>query len=109
MTLKTILWRTFSETDERYLDLFRVGYAAGVAVFLGLSVWAMASGQDWDPVDFGAGFGAVLLLGGAGVGIRGRLEDGPTNESPDGAASRVGKGHRVVVPSPLDVRSDAEK
>lgn len=101
MNLRTVLWRTFSEADERYLDLFRVGYAGGVLVFLALAIWAMATGQAWDPVAFGGGFGAVLLLGGAGVGIRGRLEDGPTNDA-DPNPKHAGKGHRVVVRPPFD-------
>lgn len=76
----SVLWRTFSEADERFLDVFRVGYALGVLSFLALSFYAVASGQAWDPVAFGAGFGTVLALGGAGVGLRGRLEDGPSND-----------------------------
>lgn len=74
-----VLWKSFAETDERYLDLFRVGYALGMLVFLGLQTYAVIwLDQAFDPVAFGAGFGALLFGSGIGVGVRGRLEDGPS-------------------------------
>lgn len=79
---KRAFWLTFSEADERYVDLFRVGYALGVFTFLGLALWAGFRAEAWDPVAFGTGFGAVLLLGGAGVGLRGKLEDGTPAQKP---------------------------
>lgn len=78
--LRKVLWLTFSETDHRFLDLFRVGYAIGLATFLTLSIASSIRGEVWDPVAFGTGLGGLLVLGGAGVGLRGRLEDGKTNE-----------------------------
>lgn len=81
--LKRALWLTFCEADERYLDLVRVGYATTLAVALGLAIWAVARGQEFDMVDFGTGVAIILFGGGAGIGIRGRLEDGPSNEKPE--------------------------
>lgn len=78
--VKRVLWLTFCEVDERYLDLFRVGYAIVLLTGLGLSVWSVANGEAFDPVAFGTGLGAILFGGGVGVGLRGRLEDGPSNK-----------------------------
>lgn len=80
MKIRRILWLTFCEADQKFLDLFRVGYALGLLTFLTLAVLAAARSEPWDPVAFGSGLGGLLVLGGAGVGLRGRLEDGKTNE-----------------------------
>lgn len=80
-----LLWLTFCESDERYLDLVRVGYAVTLAVALGLAVWAVARGEVFSMTDFGTGIAIILFGGGAGIGIRGRLEDGPTNKDPENA------------------------
>lgn len=80
LSLKEVIWRTFSEADERYLDLVRIGYAITLVTALGLATWAVFQGQTFSMVDFGTGIAIVLFGGGAGIGIRARLEDGPTNE-----------------------------
>lgn len=77
---RRIIWLTFCEADQRYIDLFRVAYALGLLTFLILSIWAGWRGEAWDPMAFGTGLGGLLIGGGAGVGLRGRLEDGKTND-----------------------------
>lgn len=79
MTLKEVIWRTFSEADERYLDLVRVGYAITLFTALGLAAWSVVQGHAFSMTDFGTGIALILFGGGAGIGVRARLEDGPTN------------------------------
>ena len=79
-SLSTVLWMAFAEADNRYLDLFRVGYVLGLLGFLVLACAAAWRGEPWDPVAFGMGFGSILFGGGVGVGLRGRLEDGKSND-----------------------------
>lgn len=71
-----ILWRTFCETDERYIDLFRVFYALSMIVFLGIAVASAWRAEEFEPEALGIGIASLLFGGAAGVGIRGKLEDG---------------------------------
>ena len=75
-----VLWLTFSEVDEKYIDLFRVGYALVLVSGICLSTWAVANGQEFDVTAFGTGLGAILFGGGVGTGLRARLEDGNPNK-----------------------------
>lgn len=83
LSLREVVWRTFSEADERYIDLVRVGYAVTLATALVLAGWSVLQGNAFSMTDFGTGIALVLFGGGAGIGIRGRLEDGPTNAKDD--------------------------
>lgn len=81
-----ILWLTFCEVDEKFLDLFRIGYALVLITGLSLTVYSVVSAnQEFDLVAFGTGLGAILFGGGVGVGLRGRFEDGPTNDKEEEA------------------------
>lgn len=80
--ISEVIWKSFAEVDDRYLDLFRVGYALGITCYLGLSIAAAFNLQPWDPVAFGTGFGAILFGGGVGVGLRGKFEDGTQKHLP---------------------------
>lgn len=75
-TIKRLLWNTFSESDNSYIDLVRVGYALTLVSALGYQAYAVATGKDFSMTDFGTGISLILFGGGAGIGIRGRLEDG---------------------------------
>lgn len=75
-SFREVIWLSFAEADDRYLDLFRVGYVLGLLAFIVLACWGAYRGEPWDPVGFGTGFGAILFGGGVGVGLRGRFEDG---------------------------------
>ena len=70
-----IVWLSFSEADERYLDLFRIGYSLGILAFIVYQGYYVFNGGDFDAVAFGTGFGAILFGGGVGVGLRGKFED----------------------------------
>lgn len=79
--LKNFFWKLFCEADEQYPDLVRIGYALTLVCALGYAGWAtLINGQDFSMTDFGTGISLILFGGGAGIGIRGRLEDGPTNK-----------------------------
>lgn len=83
-TFRQVVWQTFSETDDQFLDLFRVGYALGLLSFLALSAYDLFfKGGSFDPMEWAGGFATILFGGGAAVGIRGRLEDGPSNHLED--------------------------
>lgn len=81
--IKELLWNTFSETDQNYLDLVRIGYALTLLFALGLQVYSIYKNQNFSMVDFGTGISLILFGGGAGIGIRGRLEDGKSNDKPN--------------------------
>lgn len=83
LNLKEVLWRTFSEADERYLDLVRVMYALTILSGLGYQLVSVLRDQQFDMTVFGTGMAAILFGGGAAIGLRGRLEDGPTNKAPE--------------------------
>lgn len=79
-TFRQVIWSSFSEADERFLDIFRVGYALGLLGFLVFSGYSLFfKGDSFDPMAWSGGFAALLFGGGVAVGARGRLEDGPTN------------------------------
>lgn len=75
-TIKKLLWNTFSETDNTYLDLVRVGYAVTLFCALLYQGYTVATGKDFSMLDFGSGISLILFGGGAGIGIRAKLEDG---------------------------------
>lgn len=83
-TLRQVVWQTFSEADDQFIDLFRVGYALGLVAFLGFSAYDLIfKGGSFNPMEWAGGFASILFGGGAAVGIRGRLEDGPSNHLED--------------------------
>lgn len=75
-TFKRLLWNTFSEADNTYIDLVRVGYALTLSAALIYQAYAVFTGKDFSMVDFGTGVSLILFGGGAGIGIRAKLEDG---------------------------------
>lgn len=76
-TIKRVIWNTFSETDNTYIDLVRVGYALTLFCALAYQGYAVvANDKDFSMLDFGSGISLILFGGGAGIGIRAKLEDG---------------------------------
>lgn len=57
--------------DGESFDVGRVLLASGVIVFLGLSIYHH---EKFDPMDFGAGLGGILVGGGAGIGMKSKTE-----------------------------------
>ena len=73
--LTTFFRGLLTEADNATPDFLRIMAVLGVVVFLGLAV---ANWQEFEPVTFGTGFGAVLVAAGAAV----RINEGPTNAPP---------------------------
>lgn len=73
--LKNIIWQTFSEADERYLDLVRIGYVLVLLGALIFQIYSIYKGNSFSMTDFGTGISLILFGGGAGIGIRAKLED----------------------------------
>lgn len=71
-----VIWLTFSEADERYLDLVRILLALSVLTILGLAISQEARGESVDLLALGGALGGLLFGGGAAIGARARLEDG---------------------------------
>jgi hypothetical protein len=76
-TIQRIVWNTFSESDNKYLDLARIGYAVTLLAALAFQGWSVyEKPESFSMVDFGTGITLILFGGGAGIGIRAKLEDG---------------------------------
>lgn len=61
----------FTEADNQTWDLGRFQWLVGTVVFFSLSFWAYGfRGQAFDPVTWGAGFGAVLAAGGGMIWMK---------------------------------------
>ena len=74
-TFKRLIWNTFSEADNTYIDLVRVGYAVTLASALIYQGYSVFTGKDFSMMDFGTGVSLILFGGGAGIGIRAKWED----------------------------------
>lgn len=72
---KKIVWQTFCEADEKYLDLTRIGYVLVLLGALVFQIYAIFKGNSFTMTDFGTGISIILFGGGAGIGIRAKLED----------------------------------
>lgn len=67
MTIRQHLLNLFTGKDNTTLDLGRVLWASGSAVFLGLAVYHVVHTGVFDYVAFGSGFAGVLAAGGAAL------------------------------------------
>ena len=79
-----------TEADNATPDFLRIIACLGVLVFLGLSI---ANWQTFNPLEFGTGFGAVLLAAGGAV----RLNEGPREQPPPAGPTTVIDADRVTV------------
>lgn len=73
---KKVVWLTFTESNERYLDLTRIGYALVLTAALVYAGWSViVDKKEFSMTDFGTGICLILFGGGAGIGIRTKLEE----------------------------------
>jgi len=79
--MKKFIVNLLTEADGRTWDLFRVSFSAAFLGFLGFSSWSVYQTGTFDPVAYGTGFAALFAAGGAGVGLKSKLE-GPATDIP---------------------------
>jgi hypothetical protein len=60
--------------DGESYDIGRVLWIVGVFTFIGLSFYAVMRSGTFDPLNWGAGYGALLGGGGAGVALKAKTE-----------------------------------
>jgi len=63
-----------TEADGESFCPERVLLIIGALVFLGLAVFAVFHGKDFNAQDYGIGFGSLLGGGGAGIWAKGKAE-----------------------------------
>lgn len=74
--LRTLVKHALTEAGNETYDLLRIAATLGVFAFIGLALW---NHSTFDPVNFGAGFGAVLLAAGGAF----RINDGGKPTPPE--------------------------
>jgi len=42
--------------------------------FIGLAIWSVIHGKEFDPQSYGLGYGGLLSGGGAGIWAKGKVE-----------------------------------
>ncbi len=77
MNFRQMLLDWFTESDGKTFDVVRLLYVLGVLSYIGMSIWSLFRGQHWEPEQYGYGFAATLVGGGAAIGIRAHLERPP--------------------------------
>ena len=69
--MSDVLKNLLTEADNSTWDVGRFQWAAGTVVFFLLSLYSYGyKGQPFDPVTWGAGFGAVMAAGGAMIWMK---------------------------------------
>jgi hypothetical protein len=81
--MKKFFVNLLTEADGRTWDVFRIAFMFGVLSFLAFAAWAVFKTGTFDMTSFGAGFSAMFAAGGAGVGVKSKLE-GPATDNPEG-------------------------
>jgi hypothetical protein len=76
MTIRQHLLNMFSGKDNQTLDLGRIIWFKGAAVFSGLAIWHVYKTSTFDFVAFATGFGAILGAGGAALWAKKDTEPG---------------------------------
>lgn len=66
----TLLKDLLGTVDNRAFELGRVLWAIGVLALIGYQGFAIWKGQPFSPIEFGTGFGALLVTGGFGVAAK---------------------------------------
>lgn len=67
----------FTGIDGTTFDILRVGCALGLVSYIGLSTYAIFTGDDFNWIGFGTGFAAILAASGAGIGLKKDTEPKP--------------------------------
>ena len=78
--LKKVIHDCLTGVDGTTYDPARVYGAMAVNVFLINSVYAVIQNQNWDPVNYGTGFGILLAGFGAAVALKAKTE--PPQDDP---------------------------
>lgn len=82
-----VVWLTFSEADERYLDIVRILLALSVLAILGIALHQELRGEAVPLLELGGALAGLLFGGGAAIGARARLEDGSVAQQAEAAAA----------------------
>lgn len=82
-----VVWLTFCEADERYLDLVRILLALSILAILGIAISQELRGESVPLLELGGALGGLLFGGGAAIGARARLEDGSVAQQAEAAAA----------------------
>jgi hypothetical protein len=64
----------FTEKDGESFCPARLGLLVGLITFICLSFLAVFHGKDFDPQNWGIGYGSLLGGGGAGIWAKGKSE-----------------------------------
>lgn len=70
MIIKDIL----TGIDGQSYDIGRVLWSVGVVSYIIYGGWHLFLDHLYNPLDYGAGFGAILAGGGAGIGLKAKTE-----------------------------------
>jgi len=70
----SILKDLVTEKDGESYCPARIGMLVGLMVFIALSIYAVLHGKDFDPMQWGGGYGSLLGGGGAGIWAKGKAE-----------------------------------
>lgn len=68
--MRHILRDWFTAPDNVHYELGRALWALAFVAIVGFEGWALARGQAFDPISFGAALGAILAAGGFGIHIK---------------------------------------
>lgn len=74
----TLIRSLFTGRDNTTYDLGRVLWAKGGLAYILMTAYALSKGQQFDPVAWGAGFGAVMAGGGGAIWAKRSTEPDPT-------------------------------
>jgi hypothetical protein len=82
--MRKFIKNLLTEADGRTWDVFRIAFLFGVLSFLTFAAWAVFQTGAFDMTSFGMGFSSMFAAGGAGVGVKSKLEGPATDVQKDG-------------------------
>ena len=63
-----------TESDGVSVCPARLLLILGALAFIGLAIWAVIHGKEFDPQAYGVGYGGLLAGGGGGILMKGKVE-----------------------------------
>ena len=76
-TVKDFFWKLICEADERYPDITRIGLLVSLTSVLFMAAYSVFwLAKDLNFSEICTGITTLLFGGGAGIGMRAKLEDG---------------------------------